>query len=84
MYATTFTSREFCHKAGSVKRAADFGPVLITDRGQEKYVLLGIDEYKKLSKTKVKFTDLIALDESFDQFDFAPRAAEYPVAADFS
>ena len=41
---TTLTSREFDQETGRAKKAADQGPVFITDRGQPSYVLLSFEE----------------------------------------
>jgi Antitoxin Phd_YefM, type II toxin-antitoxin system len=81
----TFTSREFSHKASSAKRAADFGPVFITDRGQAKHVLLSITDYQKLSKQHVRLSDLLACDDGdFDFEQYLPRFRDYPREVDFS
>jgi prevent-host-death family protein len=37
-----------------VVKSADRGPQIITVRGEEKAVVLSMDEYKKLTKTKEK------------------------------
>jgi prevent-host-death family protein len=83
MLSTTFTSREFSHKAGLAKNAAAQGPVFITDRGRPKFVLLAFEDYQLLKPKAPKLSDLIALDdESFDAFDFEfKQASGYPVAA---
>ena len=47
---TTFTSREFNQNTAGAKRAAEKGPVFITDRGKPAYVLMSIDEYRKLEE----------------------------------
>jgi hypothetical protein len=81
----TFTSREFSHKASSAKRAADFGPVFITDRGQAKHVLLSITEYQKLSKQTPCMGDLLACDDGdFDFEQYLPRFKDHPREVDFS
>jgi prevent-host-death family protein len=49
---TTFTSREFNQNTAGAKRAAEKGPVLITDRGKPAFVLMSIDEYRKLDEQK--------------------------------
>ena len=47
--ATTITSREFNHDTGRAKRAANDGPVFITDRGRPAHVLLSIEDYRRLA-----------------------------------
>ena len=43
------TSREFNQHTGRAKRAADKGPVVITDRGQPAYVLLTQEAFARLA-----------------------------------
>jgi prevent-host-death family protein len=49
MTVTTLSSREFNQDVSRAKRAADKGPVIITDRGEPAYVLLRHDEYHRLT-----------------------------------
>jgi prevent-host-death family protein len=49
MTVTTFSSREFNQDVSRAKRAADEGPVIITDRGEPAYVLLRHDAYRRLA-----------------------------------
>jgi len=59
---STFTSREFNQDAGGAKRAAEEGPVYITDRGRPAHVLLSIDEYRRLTEpAAASIVDLIAM-----------------------
>lgn len=44
----TFSSREFTRDVSAAKRAADHGPVFITDRGEPAYALLAIEDYHRL------------------------------------
>jgi hypothetical protein len=48
MRTTTLTAREFNQDVSRAKRAADRGPVVITDRGEPAYVLLRHDAYRRL------------------------------------
>ena len=57
----TFTSREFNQDAGGAKRAAEEGPVYITDRGRPAHVLLSIDEYRRLTEPAASIVDLLAM-----------------------
>lgn len=45
---TTMTAREFSRDVSAAKREASRGPVVITDRGKPAYVLLSIDEHRRL------------------------------------
>ena len=58
---TTFTSREFNQRASEAKKAANDGPVFITDRGRPAHVLLSIEVYRKLTARPQKIADLLAM-----------------------
>jgi prevent-host-death family protein len=58
---TTYTSREFNQDASGAKRAAEEGPVYITDRGRPAHVLLSIDEYRRLVEPAASIVDLLAM-----------------------
>jgi prevent-host-death family protein len=45
----TFSSREFAHDLAGVKRAAQEGPVFITDRGRPTYALMKIEDFQRLA-----------------------------------
>lgn len=45
---TTMTSRQFNQDTGRAKKAAESGPVVITDRGRPAHVLLTFQEYERL------------------------------------
>ena len=49
MTITTISSREFNQDVSGAKRAAETGPVIITDRGQPAYVLLRHEAYRRLA-----------------------------------
>jgi prevent-host-death family protein len=57
----TFSSREFNQRASEAKKAADNGPVFITDRGQPAYVLLTIDDYRALAEPRQDIAALLAM-----------------------
>lgn len=81
---TTFSSRDFNQETSKAKRAADLGPVFITDRGEPSHVLLSIDEYRRLTGAQPKIADLLAMPEDA-QIDFdAPRLDDLPRAADLT
>jgi len=58
--ATTISGREFNQDAASAKRAANQGPVFITDRGTPAHVLLSIEEYHRLLGGPCSIADLLA------------------------
>ena len=71
---TRISSREANQFFGRAKRAADKGPVTITDRGRPAYVLMRHDEYRRLkgAGTKETLFDLLRQDEPEADFDFDP------------
>jgi prevent-host-death family protein len=68
---TTISSREFNQDAGGAKKAADNGPVIITDRGRPAHVLLSFAEYQKLLGAGPNLLEALAQKEEGD-FDFDP------------
>jgi hypothetical protein len=60
MTASTFSSRQFNQDVSRIKKAAQAGPVFITDRGQPAHVLLTFDAYRQLTKSSPKIADLLA------------------------
>lgn len=83
---TTISSREFNHDIGRAKRAAETGPVIVTDRGKPAFVLLRYEEYRHLAGYgAANILDLLDHPESAD-IDFEPprigqeifRPAELP------
>ena len=59
MTVTNLSSREFNQDVGRAKRAADEGPVIITDRGKPAYVLLRHDAYRRLAGKGPSIRDLL-------------------------
>lgn len=45
----TITSREFNRDVSAAKRAAEHGPVTITDHGRPSHVLMTAEEFERLS-----------------------------------
>lgn len=76
MPITTLSSREFNQDSSRAKKAAENGPVFITDRGKPAHVLLSIDEYRKLVGQEVTLAQALAQSQGPD-FEFtAPRLGE--------
>lgn len=50
---TTMSAREFNQNTSSAKKAADDGPVIITDRGKPAYVLMSNAEYERIKAPRV-------------------------------
>ncbi len=63
---TTISSRTFNQDASGAKRAAQDGPVFITDRGKLAHVLLSIEAYRRLTGRQESILDLLADPEAAD------------------
>lgn len=61
MPITTLSSRQFNQDASKAKRAAEGGPVIITDRGRPAHVLLTFDEYRRITGGRTRIADLLAM-----------------------
>lgn len=49
MALTTVSARDFARDLASAKKAANYGPFIVTDRGRPNYALLKIEDYYKLA-----------------------------------
>ena len=84
MTITTLSSREFNQAASEAKRAANNGPVFITDRGRPAHVLMSIEFYRRLTGSPQKIADLLAM-PGIAEVDFdIPRSRELARPVDFS
>jgi prevent-host-death family protein len=68
----TITSREANQYFGKAKRAAEEGPVTITDRGRPAFVLMKYAEYRRLAGPRRSIVDMLAQDGPEADFDFEP------------
>ncbi len=75
MTITTLTSREFNQDTSRAKKAANEGPVFITDRGKPAHVLLTIEEYRKLAGERMSLADALAQPSPEADFEFDPPKA---------
>ncbi len=66
MTITTLSAREFSQDASKAKRAAERGPVVITDRGRPSHVLLTYEDYRQLSGPPMSAAEAFAGDGDFD------------------
>ncbi|MFA6015377.1 MAG: type II toxin-antitoxin system Phd/YefM family antitoxin [Gallionellaceae bacterium] len=81
---TTLSSREFNQRASDAKRAANEGPVFITDRGKPAHVLLSMDDYRKLTGAQQKIADLLASPSAEELVEFdLPELRDVARAASF-
>ena len=69
MSVTTLPSHKFDQDIGGAKRAADSGPVIITDDGKPAYVLLSHDFYRRLLGPTLR--EMVAQPEG-DDINFDP------------
>ena len=83
MSVTTLSSREFNQDTSRAKKAAQRGPVFITDRGRPAHVLLSIEEYQKLSGRSKTLAEALhmpgAAEVEFNppKGDWMPKPAEF-------
>lgn len=71
MSTTTISSQEFNHDACGARKAADKGPVIITDCGRPAHVLLSFEDYQELTGTRRSLLDVVAQVQD-DDIDFDP------------
>ena len=81
---TTMTSREFNQHVSEAKKAANHGPVFITDRGRTAHVLLSIEDYHRLTGATGGIADLLALPGVEDVALEIPPLPDTPRPADLS
>lgn len=65
MAIKTLSSREFNQQASEAKKAANKGPVFITERGRPAHVLLSIEAYQRLTGGGLSLAEAVA-DRSAD------------------
>jgi prevent-host-death family protein len=85
MTTTILSSREFNQNSSGAKKAAEKGPVIITDRGKPAHVLLSFEQYQELSGKKKSIVELLSMPGMEDiEFDPPRLGAELVRPADFS
>ena len=72
---STLTSRELNHDVSSAKKAAQNGPVIITDRGKPSHVLMTYDEFKRLSGKRRSLIETLSM-PGLSEIDFSPERVE--------
>lgn len=65
------SAREFNQDVSAAKREAARGPVTITDRGEPAFVLLSIEEYRRMGEGGTDLVDRLSMDDDID-VDFEP------------
>ncbi len=71
MPSTTLSSREFNQDTSRAKKAANDGPVFITDRGKPAHVLLNIEDYRNLTGGQMTLAEALSQSDVAD-FEFDP------------
>lgn len=61
MTITTLSSRELNHDVSSAKKAAQKGPVVITDRGKPSHVLMTYGDFQRLTGKRRHLTESLAM-----------------------
>ncbi|MBB3290497.1 MULTISPECIES: type II toxin-antitoxin system Phd/YefM family antitoxin [Rhizobium] len=84
MTVTMLSGRELNQDLGRAKRAAQEGPVIITDRGRPAHVLLSFDEYKRLTGKMRTLGDMLAAPGGDDVDLPLPQRTEYARPVDLS
>lgn len=84
MIVTTLSSREFNQAASEAKKAANKGPVFITDRGRPAHVLMSMELYRRLTGSSQKIADLLAMPGIEDVELEIPLLRDLARPADFS
>ncbi len=74
MPTTSLSSREFNQDIGRAKKAAQNGPVVITDRGKPAHVLMTIDEYQRLTRKRQSLVDRLSM-PGLSDVEFEPGRA---------
>ena len=81
--ATQMSSRDFNQDTGGAKKAAERGPVYITDRGRPAHVLLTFEAYQDLLSPNSILDVLAEPDGVADITLDAPVSREAPTPATF-
>lgn len=76
---TTITSREFNRDVSAAKRAAEQGPVTITDHGRRSHVLLTAEDFDRISGARELVGDrLWTRDTQHIEVELPERRVEAP------
>lgn len=75
---TTITSREFNRDVSAAKRAAEGGPVTITEHGRRSHVLLSAEDYDRLAGAGELVGDGLVIDSADIELDLPDRSGQPP------
>lgn len=68
--ARIMTGRNFNQTTGTAKRAAQDGPVVITNRGRPSHVLLSFEHYRELVKRRPSVAEILGGPPGVADIDF--------------
>jgi prevent-host-death family protein len=71
MSVTTISSRELDQDIDRAKKAAEHGPVFITDRGKLSHVLLSAEDYQRLTGKRRNLVEALSM-PNLSEIDFEP------------
>ena len=83
MRTTTISSRELNQNVSRAKKAANDGPVLITDRGKPAYVLLSYEGYQRIIGKGRSIIEALSMPGLSDIKVKFPHSRDLPRPADF-
>lgn len=79
-----FSSRAFNQDVAGAKRAAQEGPVIVTDRGEPAFVLMTHADYTSMAGRRMTLLDILAdpttegdFDFETERFDVTPRDVDF-------
>ncbi|MBO9134580.1 MULTISPECIES: type II toxin-antitoxin system Phd/YefM family antitoxin [Rhizobium] len=75
MSMTSLSSREVNHDVSKAKKAAQMGPVIITDRGKPSHVLMTYSEFERLTGKRRSLVDALSM-PGLSVVDLDPPRAE--------
>lgn len=75
MTITSLSSRELNHDVSSAKKAAQNGPVIVTDRGKPSHVLMTYGEFERLTGKRRNLVDALSM-PGLSDIDFDPPRVE--------
>ena len=78
-----FSSRQFNQDTSGAKKAARFGPVIVTDRGRPSHVLMTIEDYNGLTGRQRNIARLLGAPETADMEFDPPTLDIHPKIAEF-
>ena len=84
MSISSMSGREFNQAVSEAQKAANFGPVFITDRGRPAHVLMSMAHYQQLTGGQPKIGELLSMPGVAELVLDTPKLSDVAQAADFS